>query len=156
MGLIDFWNNITGRPDKTQIPFNPKLNSNREIPENPSYNSDSHENISKNPNLSNEFPGHFPRSRVMTGLGGSFFGDIDREFAQMEEEFGKMMMQMGPMMSDIGSSLSANSRSERISIRTLDDGSVEERRTVTSIGPDGIPQDEILKFHLLIQTIPYS
>ena len=150
MGLIDFWNNITGRPDKTQIPFNPNLNSNREIPGNPSYNSDSREDISRNPNLRNEFPGHFPRSRVMTGLGGSFFGDIDREFAQMEEEFGKMMMHMGPMMSDIGSSLSANSRSERISIRTLDDGSVEERRTVTSIGPDGIPQDEILKFHLLV------
>merc|ERR1711915_885832 len=52
-------------------------------------------------------------------------------------------MQMGPLMTDIGSGLSANSRSERVQIRTLEDGTIEERRTVTSIGPDGIPQEQV-------------
>ena len=46
----------------------------------------------------------------MSGLGGGFFGDIDREFAQLEEEFGKMMMQMGPLMTDIGKNFTLHNK----------------------------------------------
>ena len=86
---------------------------------------------------------------------------------QMNAEFDEMRRIMGPMFRDIGGDLNQlgsimdrtspsggivglmdspsdgfTSTSTSVSIVTLDDGSLQETRTVRTIGPDGIPREE--------------
>jgi len=79
---------------------------------------------------------------------------------QMNAEFDEFRQIMGPMFRDLGGDLnhlgsimnghpglndpngSFTSTSTSISITTGEDGSLQETRTVRTIGPDGIPKEE--------------
>ena len=83
-----------------------------------------------------------------------------REMEQMNADFDEIRQIMGPMFRDLGGDLnhlgsimsghpglndpngSFTSTSTSISITTSEDGSLQETRTVRTIGPDGVPKEE--------------
>jgi len=88
-------------------------------------------------------------------LFGQSGGGIEQEFAEMERD---MMRLLGGTLPDMGRGFpafpdmsgiqsSTTSQSVRTQIRTMEDGSVEERRTVRTHGPDGPREETSVTIH---------
>ena len=88
---------------------------------------------------------------------------FNAEFEEMRKMMGPMFRDMGGELDKIGSLLgdprdnvNSNFTSTSISITTNDDGTLQEKRTVTTIGPDGVPKEETTVTNLGQQQSPMS
>jgi len=139
--LRDLYERLVGGKDKHEIPHNPypRQNVPRDIGKDPA------------PNHVQDQRGRHP----LDILFGQSVGGIEREFAEMERDmmqlFGGAIPGMGrdfpsfPEMSGIQGSMT--SQSVRTQIRTMEDGSVEERRTIVTHGPDGPREETSVTIH---------